>query len=71
MNRHANRTAFLIPDALGSFGVIVSGVLLATGMDRFTAQQWAVARGYRVRVLRNARGLLGHCSPSWGKDERA
>ncbi len=53
MNRRTNRTAFLIPeDTPGSFGVLVSGVLKLTGVDRWTAQGWAVARGYRVRVLR-------------------
>ena len=52
MNRRTNRTAFLIPEAPGLFGVLVSGVLRATGLDRFTAQAWARARGYRVRVLR-------------------
>jgi len=55
MKRRTNRTAFLVPeDTPGSFGVLVAGVLIATGLDRFTAQAWAVARGYRVRVLRDA-----------------
>ncbi len=55
MNRRQNRTAFLIPESPGLFGVLVSGKLIATGLDRFTAVDWAAARGYRVRVLRTVR----------------
>ena len=52
MNRRTNRTAFLILETPGLFGVLVAGKLLATGLDRWTAEAWARARGYRVRVLR-------------------
>ena len=50
MHRRTNRTAFLIPEGCGSFGVLVSGVLLATGLDN---AKIADVMGISVTTVRN------------------